>query len=294
MVDLKVKYTQMLFDDSEEGVRNHLLFEEGAKTLLFGFYQTNAGYVIAAYDPERHRDYAYSSSLQVKEWAIQAALATGIVFYPRKSDEIAVVFHVDEIADYLDRAGEFHNLNPAEISEILEQEAPSPVIRQAFSRILDASQLPVLETQERKRRVSEVARFVRSREFKRAIESVYERCAICGFQYDYVLDAAHIVPVSEGGEDTYANGLGLCPNCHRMFDKGLVLVDETGRIHIHPQRAEEYAAIGRAGSLEELQQTLRKTLWLPEDQRYHPSPENLRRVFDAPRLVRIDIRGQYN
>lgn len=122
-----------------------------------------------------------------------------------------------------------------------------------------------------------------TKRFPEESNKVYQRCAICGFQYDYVLDAAHIVPVAEGGTDTYDNGLGLCPNCHRMFDRGLILVDETGQIHLHPQRAENYAAQGLADSLDNLRQSLRKQLWLPDDPQYHPSAENLRRAFEARR-----------
>ncbi len=280
-------HTQMIFDGDQRGagVRNYLRFAEGAETLLFGFYPTADSYVVAAYDPERHHEYAYSKSLQVKQQTIDQALRMGIAFHLRESEETVVVFHLSEIAAYLNNAREFHNLTFSVVSEAIE-ESTSPIVRRVFDTRVDPDQLPLLVAEERKRAVAEVERYIRDHRFSQAIKSVYDRCAICGFQYDYVLDAAHIVPVSEGGTDTYDNGLGLCPNCHRMFDNGLVLVDETGRIYINTHYTEKYDQMGLAGSLETLRSTLRETLWLPRDKKHHPSPENLRRTFEKHRQSR--------
>ncbi|MBN2303593.1 MAG: HNH endonuclease [Anaerolineae bacterium] len=278
-------HVQMLFDGDQRGrgVRNHLRFETDAHTVLFGFYRLNDDYVVAAYDPIRHREYAYSKSLQVKQWKIEEAVKFGIAFQTRQTDEVVVIFHLDQILQYLDLASEFHNLTPDTLSDTAPDETLPPAVRRAFVPILDTDELPVLDVEEREQRVAETTRYIRNHQFRRGILSVYQRCAICGFQYDYILDAAHIVPVAEGGTDTYDNGLGLCPNCHRMFDKGLILVDRDCRIYINPRYAEEYDQMGLAGSLDTLQQTLRETLWLPEDEHFHPSVDNLRQTFEARR-----------
>ncbi len=275
-------HAQMIFDGDQRGAgaRNYLRFSEDAKTVLFGFFPTDAGYVVAAYDPERHREYAYSASLQVKEHTIEQALKSGIAFQVRENDETVVVFHLDEIVEYLEHAEGFHNLTPAIVEAAVEEES---VVRRAFDPKADLSRLPLLLAEERRRAVTEVEHYIRNRQFSEAIKRVYDRCAICGFQYDYVLEAAHIVPVSEGGTDTYDNGLGLCPNCHHMYDKGLILVDGNGGISINQRYVAEYDRIGRTGSLEDLRATLRERLWLPENEKYHPSAENLRRTFEARR-----------
>lgn len=278
-------HLQLLFDGDQRGagVRNQLRFEENTETVVFGFYELTGDYIIAAYDPKHHRSYAYSKSLQVKRWKLEDAARSGIAFQQRQSGEVIVLFRISELPEYLDRAPDFHNLAPSAIDDALTDSSIPPSTRQALVTAATEEQPPQLEAEERKQRFIETAHYVRNRQFRRGILSVYERCAICGFQYDYVLDAAHIVPVADGGTDTYENGLGQCPNCHRMFDKGLILVDHDGHVYLNPRLAEEYDQLGLAGSLETLQATLRETLWLPADPRYHPSPANLRRTFEARR-----------
>ncbi len=279
-------HSQMIFDGDKRGrgVRNHLRFAENAETVLFGFYPVgNSGYVIAAYDPERHSEYAYSQSLQIKREVIEKALKVGFAHQIRTNGETIVVFYISEIAEYLENAQNFHNLSAILRPDMLDDSPPSLDVKRVIDETATLENLPQLAAKERKQIVSEVVRYVRDRNFSKGIKEIYERCAICGFQYDYVLDAAHIVPVAEGGTDTYDNGLGLCPNCHRMYDKGFILVDKTGEIYINLRHAEEYDQMGRADSLEDLRTTLRESLWLPEDERYRPSPENLRRTFKARR-----------
>ncbi len=280
-------HTQMIFDGDQRGsgIKNTLRFAENAETVLFGFHRTSSGYIIAAYNPDRHREYAYSKSLQLKAWKIEEALRDGMAFQERKNGEVIVIFHINEITEYLDNAHALHNLGDLIAEPVLQQaDIPPAVAKRKLERQTpDLDRLPRLTPADRKRRVAEVERFIRDRRFANGIRQIYERCAICGFQYDDVLDAAHIVPVSEGGTDTYDNGLGLCPNCHRMYDRGLILVDDTGRIFINLRYAEEYDQVGRADSLESLRTSLREYLWLPVNPQHHPSPENLRYTFEARR-----------
>ncbi len=44
-----------------------------------------------------------------------------------------------------------------------------------------------------------------------------------------MLEAAHIKPYAKGGEHDVANGLALCTDIHRLFDKGYVTVDEDAK-----------------------------------------------------------------
>ena len=277
-------HMQMIFDGDKRGAghKNYLRFAEGAKTVLFGFYRATDDYVIAAYDPERHREYAYSKSLQVKQQVVEAALKNGIAFQTRQNDETIVVFRLSEIIEYLNYASEFHTLSNLSLPQVNIAQAP-PIVTRVLDSTLDPATLPQLLVTERKRVIAETVRYIRNYLFTQAIKRIYTNCAICGYQYDFNLDAAHIVPVAEGGTDTYDNGLGLCPNCHRMFDKGQVLVDENMEIHLNTRLAKEYDRIGLAGSLNSIQNSLRRFLWLPEDKQYHPSPENLRRTFLARR-----------
>ncbi len=280
-------HAQMIFDGDQRGAgaRNHLRFSDGVKTVLFGYYVIDGNYVVAAYDPAVHREYAYSKSLQVKAWHLQHGFNNGIAFQLRQNGETIVIFRLDEIAEYFLEAEHLHHLSPSIVHEAQRDEQEDMGIQQALIVAEDEEpeRMPELNVTERRQRLVKAAQYIRSSNFRMGIIAAYGRCATCGFQYDYILDAAHIVPVAEGGTDTYDNGLALCPTCHRMYDKGYILVDGTYRVFINPDYAEQYDQLGLADSLQDLQARLRDQLYLPEDEQYHPAPENLQRTFDARR-----------
>lgn len=78
--------------------------------------------------------------------------------------------------------------------------------------------------------------FARGGIFKREIPKIYDNtCAISGTRVDALLsismvDACHIVPFSEGYDDTLVNGIALRPNLHRAFDRGLISISEVIRL----------------------------------------------------------------
>lgn len=276
-------HMQMTFDDSQRGrgIRNRLQFEPDSVTVLWGFFEYSEAseYLIAAFDPAQHAEYGYSKSIQVKYETLARAQRLGVTFQERSNGEVIVALPLTEVLTYLDEADSFHNTS---LRVEAKQEAQ---LSPEGTRALDTREqaVPELHATERRRVIREVSQALRDARFSRAIRDVYERCAICGFQYDDVLDAAHIIPVSEGGTDTYENGMGLCPTCHRMYDRGLVLVDENYMIHLNTDYAEEYNQQGRADSLDDLQQRLRTKLWLPTDEAHHPSRTSLQQVFHQRR-----------
>ncbi|WP_159469260.1 HNH endonuclease [Dyadobacter sp. 3J3] len=78
--------------------------------------------------------------------------------------------------------------------------------------------------------------FIRGGIFKREIPKIYNyTCCISGMRINAtvqvsLIDACHIVPFSESYNDTISNGIALCPNLHRAFDRGLISVDEDYRV----------------------------------------------------------------
>jgi hypothetical protein len=49
-------------------------------------------------------------------------------------------------------------------------------------------------------------------------------CELCG--YDKVLDIHHILPRNKGGNDEDCNKIILCPNCHALFHRGFLTIDD--------------------------------------------------------------------
>lgn len=52
------------------------------------------------------------------------------------------------------------------------------------------------------------------------LKKFYEKCCLCGWDEANV-DLAHVVPHLEGGSCSYDNIVPLCPNHHRVYDRGL-------------------------------------------------------------------------
>lgn len=116
--------------------------------------------------------------------------------------------------------------------------------------------------------------FVREGAFKRQIPKLYNHtCAITGMRVDTTLnasmiDACHIVPWSESHDDTVTNGISLCPNLHRAFDRGLVTVDNDYRVLLSDNFVESESPF-------KLAQFRNQKLILPASDRLKPSRQNL-------------------
>ena len=103
--------------------------------------------------------------------------------------------------------------------------------------------------------------FVRGGLFKKLVPKVYNStCCFSGMRLESIyghsyIDACHIVPFSLTHDDKVDNGIALCPNLHRVFDRGLLSIDLD-----HPY------------SLDNLRG---RKMRLPFDSRHYPSQENL-------------------
>ena len=73
-----------------------------------------------------------------------------------------------------------------------------------------------------------VKRLARQRQYKfrqKAIETFFGRCAITGCSDIQALEAAHVTPFSEDGNDKPTNSLLLRADLHRLFDSDLLAVN---------------------------------------------------------------------
>lgn len=95
--------------------------------------------------------------------------------------------------------------------------------------------------------------FIRGSIFKREIPKIYNNtCCISGMRIDATInismvDACHIVPFSECYNDTVTNGIALCPNLHRAFDRGLIAIDDNYRVivsNLFKEVSSEYSIVG--------------------------------------------------
>ena len=146
-----------------------------------------------------------------------------------------------------------------EIERQIEYDSPEAYV---------ARQLQHLQDEEEEEQV------LRGAAFKRKIPELYGyRCAITGLHIQHnqrasLIDACHIVPWADSYDDTITNGIALCPNMHRAFDRGLISVAADHTVLVSPELKENdnaYAITPFAGH----------QLLLPKEQTHWPAPENL-------------------
>jgi putative restriction endonuclease len=77
--------------------------------------------------------------------------------------------------------------------------------------------------------------------FKAKVLDAYrQRCAITGSKIWPVLEAAHIRPVTRGGEHRLDNGLLLRSDVHTLFDRGYLGVDPGYRLRVSPRLRQDF------------------------------------------------------
>jgi len=115
--------------------------------------------------------------------------------------------------------------------------------------------------------------FIRGSIFKREIPKIYNyTCCISGMKIAAIIsvsmvDACHIVPFSESYDDTITNGISLCPNLHRAFDRGLISIDDNYKVLVKSNWSEDYSNYS-------IKQFEGKQIILPSNPSQFPSLEN--------------------
>lgn len=119
------------------------------------------------------------------------------------------------------------------------------------------------------------------RVFRATVLKAYDyRCAICGLSFRECLEAAHIIPWSNATPAQRlnpTNGLCLCANHHRLFDRGLITIDSVGTVVFSDQVDETYG-IGDIAVSAGLHGT---PAHLPFNSALRPAPQALSYHYEA-------------
>ena len=110
--------------------------------------------------------------------------------------------------------------------------------------------------------------------FRREVVKIYnESCCLSGLQVSALftitmVDACHIVPFAKSFDNSLTNGIALCPNLHRAFDRGLISINDSYEVILSPSFKENTQSEYSFSKMEG------KTIVLPNDKDFWPSLAN--------------------
>ena len=116
--------------------------------------------------------------------------------------------------------------------------------------------------------------FIRSGVFKKIIPQQYNyTCAITGLRVNSIfdiqmIDACHIIPFSLTHDCSISNGLSLCPNMHRAYDRGLISITPDYKVVLSPH-------FSNNASTHSFEQFDGKKILLPKEEKHFPGKVNL-------------------
>ena len=119
--------------------------------------------------------------------------------------------------------------------------------------------------------------------FRRRVLRAYKgSCAICRLRHPELLDAAHIIRDSEGGQPIVPNGLSLCKIHHAAYDTNIIGIRPDLVTEIRPDVLREVDGPMLAHGLQEFHRT---SIWAPRTARSAPDQDALNRRYEEFRAA---------
>lgn len=191
---------------------------------------------------------------------------------------------IDELKDEIIRPKSYI-LDVLSISGIIDENKVIVISQDEIERINSSLALQIDENEEVIPLITSGRPAEEQSKFRDKVLKAYGyKCAITGKciiikqsddKYNYMLDAAHIIPFADGGSFSVNNGIALCREMHRLFDRHLIAFDynENNQLEVVVTSSD---LVIDDGTLAEINH---KVIFMPEVQ-YIPSDEAL--------LYRID------
>ena len=89
---------------------------------------------------------------------------------------------------------------------------------------------------DREKITTQIKRVYRNPKFRKAILNEYGSiCSCCNISMETLLEAAHIIPVENKGNDDVGNGIPLCPTHHTAFDNFLFTINPSDNSIIYKE-----------------------------------------------------------
>ena len=110
------------------------------------------------------------------------------------------------------------------------------------------------------------------------LQAYRNQCSICRFRHDELLEAAHIIPDREDqGIPVVPNGISLCTNHHRAFDRYLIGIRPDFTVQVRPDLMDESDGPTLQHAFQGVQGS---RIQLPRKPELQPSPERLQERYN--------------
>ncbi len=105
-----------------------------------------------------------------------------------------------------------------------------------------------------------------------------QRCAVCTLHHPELLDAAHIIPDSQGGRPVVSNGLAMCKIHHAAFDHNLMGIRPDSVVEVRADILTEHDGPMLRHGIQELHG---RRLLTPRRDQWRPSVDALEQRYEA-------------
>lgn len=235
---------------------DHFEQKKGEKTLILGWWDQVG--VFAGFDYQKHnRKLGFSPSFQIREEYLRQAVVNGFSPCDKGNDEIAIAFRPDFIMTYIQNLEQLHSFGTSKKDiQALESLSSQPLV-------INMKSLDILSKQ-RRVIIAEISKKLRDSSFIARVLNAYgNKCAFSGLQLKLV-DAAHILPVSEGhSTDETSNGIALSALYHRAYDRGLVTFNNKYQTVVNVEKMRQLQDIGFDGGMNDFTNSIRPIITLP-------------------------------
>ena len=188
----------------------------------------------------------------------------------------AIALSAEALGFYLENAEHFHALHDDEVISKLMATHGNTMI--ADEGIGQSGDIDVEDSKTRETFTYTRASYRRDPKFRENVLEAYGRtCCICDRQLGLV-EAAHIIPHAEDdSSDHISNGLAMCIEHHRLYDRALLLPGPGRQLIFNEERAEYLKAMSQQKGLKEIEKRNRTTYNIPENPDQQPRDEYLER-----------------
>ncbi|MGD9785942.1 MAG: HNH endonuclease [Hyphomicrobiaceae bacterium] len=239
-------------------VRNsRQVFDHGDMPTFIMGYSPVYG-VFAFWQIACHPDAAYSANFQVSAQLLEEASLTGwAIDRPRRTQrgpEVRAAVHPSHLKRFLQLSieadGAGRSGEPREA--FLLAGAPDLDGLDLRKKITEGEPVALLDV-ERARVEASGTRLKRDSKFSNQVLSAFaHKCAVCEAQLS-ILEGAHIIPVHDPkGSDEVWNGLCLCRNHHRLFDRKILLIDPGAVVRADQETLDVLRDLNRLGGYDDL------------------------------------------